>query len=107
MTEPRKRNGCDKPRQGDEPWTELPKSITVAALPENVMARMPGNHRIKVVGPAKDQRALVKRIEREAIGFSKVFLSKCCFRQLPQTLGQPDDSAQLLLEQHYCYAAFV
>jgi len=96
----------DRPRNGDEPWRELPRGLSVAALPEGVMAF--GHQMVRAIGPAGEQHELVQQIEREAVKHkaSRVFLSKCYFRVLPQTYGGGVLGGKMLLEQHYCYATF-
>jgi hypothetical protein len=96
-----------KPRCGDEPWTELPWALRVSALPDGLALHV-GVVEANLVCAlgAENQHALIAEIEREATErkASKVYLSKCFYRLLPQTYGGVKN---LWLERTYCYAVFV
>lgn len=91
-------------RWGDEPWTERPFGLAIAALPE-VNSMEIGGHRIRAYGSWDGQHGLIGVLEHEARKRKayKMFVSKCYFRLLE--CRRADE--RTLREQHYCYAVFV
>jgi hypothetical protein len=89
----------------EEPWTQLPWAVAVAALPDGAMRI--GDIDVKAISSGNGQAGVIHEIERERseAKAAKVFLSKCFYRLLPQTYGAV--TGRQFLEQHYCYAAFV
>jgi hypothetical protein len=93
----------DLTRDGDE-WQSLPKGVPVAALPDGLTVM--GAAVETILGTDGNQADLVSKIQgclyaHERAPIRLLALSKPHRRMLREA------SAQLSIQQHYCYAAFI